>query len=247
MEIKFGGKTALVTGAGKGIGRATALLLGQCGANVIALSRTQSDLDSLKVEMSGCNIKTICADLFDLNETIKAVESISDHIDFLVNNAAYCTHTPNVLDLTEEEINKAIKLNLTVPLRLSQVVARDLIKRGVGGAIVNVSSVVGERFCAHTTPYGFSKAALDNLTMVLAAELAPHKIRVNSILPGVTKTPIVMQFLESEAVQRVVTRTPRGQTAEPKEIAHTIVYLLSDFASNITGGKIVSDGGFLAN
>ncbi|CAB3990735.1 L-xylulose reductase [Paramuricea clavata] len=245
MEINLTGKTALVTGAGKGIGRATAILLAKCGANVIALSRTQNDLDSLKTEVSG-NIKTICADLLNLDEAVKAIESTDDHIDLLVNNAGYLVHM-NILDVTENEISKAIKVNLTAPLRLSQMVARDLIKRNVGGAIVNISTVVSDRFSGHTAPYGFSKAALDNLTKTLAVELAPHKIRVNSVLPGLTLTPTIQSYIESDGVQGVLAQTPRGQIADPKEIAHSIVYLLSDFASNITGAMIASDGGFLAN
>ncbi|CAB3992661.1 Hypothetical predicted protein, partial [Paramuricea clavata] len=133
------------------IGRATAILLAECGANVIALSRTQSDLDSLK-EISG-NIKTICADLLNLDEAVKAIESTDDHIDLLVNNAAQITPQCSVLDITEDELNKTIKVNLTTPLRLSQMVARDLIKRGVSGAIVNVSSIISNRFTLEMPQY----------------------------------------------------------------------------------------------
>ena len=186
--------------------------------------------------------------MINLDEAIKAIQSTTaEHIDLLVNNAAYAVHIESVLDVTEDDINTAIKVNLTAPLRLSQIVARGLIKRGAGGAIVNVSSVVSDRFCGNTAPYGISKAALDNLTKTLAVELAPHKIRVNSVLPGLTATPIMQKYAEVENVKSILRQTPKGQMADPKEIAHTIVYLLSDFASNITGEQLASDGGFLAN
>ncbi|CAB3992662.1 carbonyl reductase [NADPH] 2, partial [Paramuricea clavata] len=99
------------------------------------------------------NIKTICADLLNLDEAVKAIESTDDHIDLLVNNAAQITPQCSVLDITEDELNKTIKVNLTTPLRLSQMVARDLIKRGVSGAIVNVSSIISNRFTLEMPQY----------------------------------------------------------------------------------------------
>ncbi|XP_046849340.1 L-xylulose reductase-like [Xenia sp. Carnegie-2017] len=246
MNIDLTGKTALVTGAGKGIGRATSILLAECGASVIALSRTQADLDSLVAECGG-NVKTICADLVELDTAIKEIQSSCDHIDLLVNNAACLIHIPSILNVTEDDINKAVKLNVTVPLCLSQMISRDLIKRGLGGAIVNVSSVVADRFSGSTAPYGITKAALDNLTKTFAIELAPYKIRVNSILPGLTNTPSVQGCIELQGVQALLKQTPKGQMAEAREIAQTIVYLLSDYSNNITGARIVCDGGFHCN
>ncbi|XP_028403757.1 L-xylulose reductase-like [Dendronephthya gigantea] len=244
MDIDFTGKTALVTGAGKGIGKATVKLLAKCGANIIALSRTKADLDSLKLEVP-TKFTPVVADLMKLDEAIKAIEATGEHIDLLVNNAGLVI-LKETIDVTEEDIDRSMIINVKAPIRLSQLVARDLIKRGTGGAIVNVSTVLTQINSAGQIPYTMTKAAMDNATMAMGVELAKHKIRVNSVLPGLVDTPHGNQY-PPEVVQMVLKRFPRGQRAGADEIADTIVYLLSDRASNITGTKIVTDGGMLAN
>lgn len=246
MEISFVGKTALVTGAGKGIGREVAKLLSKCGANVIALTRTQSDLDTLKEEIP--NIQTICADLLNLEESIKAVEA-AGHIDLLVNNAAY-VFRKSMLEITQDEIEKSFLVNFTAPLRLCQVVAKMNINKGTSASIVNISTMVSHSGVKETAPYSCTKASLETLSKALAVELAPHKIRVNCLLPGMTNTPLLQSFIGSippEQFAMMLQMFPMGRTAESEEMAHTVAYLLSDKASYITGINLVSDGGYLCN
>ena len=137
-------------------------------------------------------------------------------------------------------------INVKAPIRLSQLVARGLIKRGKGGAIVNVSTVLTQIASAGQIPYTVTKAAMDNATTAMAVELAKHKIRVNSVLPGLVDPPLASQY-PPEIVQMILKRYPRGQRAGADEIADTIVYLLSERASNISGTNIVTDGGMLVN
>ncbi|XP_046849020.1 L-xylulose reductase-like [Xenia sp. Carnegie-2017] len=240
MDIDFKGKTALVTGAGKGIGRATVKLLSKCGANIVALSRTKSDLDSLKDEVS-TKFVPVVADLMKLDDAIKAIEATGEPIDLLVNNAAMVI-LKETLDVTDDDIDRSVTINMKAPLRLSQFVARDLIKRKKPGAIVNISTTITQFASAGYMPYTMSKAALDNATIAMAAELAKHKIRVNSVLPGLVDTPFATT-IPREVIENFLVNIPRGERASSEDIADTIVYLLSDRASNIVGSKIVSDGG----
>ena len=135
-SFDFSGKRALVTGAGKGIGRATVKALVECGAEVVALSRTQSDLDSLKKEVNG--IKTVCVDLQDLKSTLKEVESIGP-IHLLVNNAAVAMLQP-FLEVTEEAYDISMSINVKAVLFLTQAVVKGMVERGEKGSIVNISS-----------------------------------------------------------------------------------------------------------
>ncbi len=239
---QFSGRRALVTGAGKGIGRAVAAMLTARGAEVVALGRTASDLDSLAAE-TGC--RTIVADLDDV-EGATAVVAAALPFDLLVNNAGISILEP-ALATTPAAFEAVLRVNTWAPLRLAQVVAGDLVARGRRGAIVNVSSTASSRGLALHAAYCASKAGLDALTRVLAIELGAHGIRVNSVNPTVTLTPMAQRAWSDPARSApMLARIPLGRFVEPEEVARTVCFLLGDDAAMVNGACLAVDGGFSA-
>jgi len=237
---RFLSRRALVTGAGKGIGRAVATMLAESGADVVALGRTAADLDSLAAEI-GC--RTIVADVADAE---RAAEAVALPLDLLVNNAGISILEP-ALEATPAAFDVVLRVNTWAPLRLAQVVAADLIARGGRGAIVNVSSTASSRGLALHAAYCASKAGLDALTRVLAIELGAHGIRVNSVNPTVTLTPMAQRAWSDPARSApMLARIPLGRFVEPEEVARTICFLLSDDAAMVNGACLEVDGGFSA-
>lgn len=243
MDINFSGKRALVTGAGKGIGRSTAKMLVKCGAEVIALSRTQADLNSLKKEEPA--IQTVCIDLCDIEAALKTIESLGD-IHLLVNNAGIAILGP-FKEANLEDFDKIFSVNVKAPMFIAQVVAKKMIAGGFGGAIVNVSSQASKKALKDHTLYCSTKAALDMLTKSLALELGPHQIRVNAVNPTVVLTDMGrLGWSDPIKAKPMLDQIPLGRFAEVEEVVHAIVYLLSDKASMINGTILPVDGGFLA-
>ncbi|MFK3799447.1 SDR family oxidoreductase [Pseudomonas sp. NPDC088444] len=230
-------KRILVTGAGKGIGRETVKWLTRCGAEVIALGRNPADLTYCE--------QTLIVDLADATATQAAVASMLP-IDLLVNCAGV-VELESVLDTTIETFDHLMAVNTRAPMVIAQVVARDLIKRGVPGAIVNVSSLAAAVGTPNHLAYCASKAALDAMTRVMAVELGPHGIRVNSINPVVTLTPMAEKAWSDPAKSAsMLSRIPLGRFVQPSEIASTIAFLLSDDAAMVNGVTLTVDGGFSA-
>nr|XP_022317238.1 L-xylulose reductase-like [Crassostrea virginica] len=240
MEIQFRGKRALVTGAGKGIGRGIAKKLVECGAETIALSRTQADLDSLKAEVAG-TIPVLC-DVGDFETTRKVVQDLGP-IHLLVNNAGI-TRLDNFLDFSMKDFDDVLNVNTKAVFNISQVVAKGMVERGDGGSIVNVSSVASSRALDQHIAYCASKAALDSMTKVMALELGKHKIRVNSVNPTVTWTDMAA-FAWSDPAKSgpMLAKIPMGKFVEVEDVVNTVVFLLSDKSAITTGQHIVLDGG----
>ncbi len=241
MHIRFDGKRALVTGAGKGIGREVARLLAACGASVVALSRTQYDLDELSEE-TGC--ETLLADLTDVRAAARAAE-MAEPINLLVNNAG--VSLPQAfLETSPEAFDHTMSVNVRSVLVISQIVARGMIVRGQGGAIVNVSSQASKVALADHAAYCASKGALDQLTRVMALELGPYQIRVNSLNPTVTLTPMgAMAWGDPAKSGPMLAKIPLGRFARPIDVAHAAAFLLSDASDMIHGASLPVDGGFL--
>lgn len=231
-----------MTGAGKGIGRAVATLLAAQGADVVALGRTASDLDSLAAAI-GC--QTIIADLDDPEAAAAKVAAVAP-LDLLVNNAGISVLEP-ALEATQAAFESVLRVNTWAPLRLAQVVAAGLIARGRPGAIVNVSSIASARGLALHAAYCASKAGLDALTRVLAIELGPYGIRVNSVNPTVTLTPMAQRAWSDPARSApMLARIPSGRFVEPEEVAQAVCFLLGDGAAMVNGTCLEVDGGFSA-
>lgn len=240
--MDFSDKRVLVTGAGKGIGRATAELLAERGARVVALSRTVEDLESLR-ERIGCDICVV-----DLEDWRAAQSAVRDclPIDLLVNCAGVVYLEP-FLDTTPDTLDRTMAVNLRAPMVVAQAVAADLIRRGEPGSIVNVSSIAAEVGTPNHTAYCASKAALDAMTRVMAVELGRAAIRVNSVNPVVTLTPMGEKAWSDPAKARpMLERIPLRRFAQPQEVAAAIAYLLSDDASMVNGVSLDVDGGFRA-
>jgi len=239
---EFAGKRVLVTGAGKGIGRATALLLAQRGAQVVALSRSEDDLRSLAAAI-GC--ETHAVDLADAGAA-RAAAVAAQPIDLLVNNAGIA-RLQSFVEMDVEAFDETMAVNVRAAMIVGQVCARNMIERGVGGAIVNVSSLSAHIGFALHGAYCASKAALDGLTRVMAVELGAQGIRVNAVNPTVTLTPMAEKAWSDPAKSaQMLARIPLNRFVEPEEVAQTIAYLLSDDARMINGVSLAVDGGFLA-
>jgi NAD(P)-dependent dehydrogenase (short-subunit alcohol dehydrogenase family) len=241
--MEFQGKVVVVTGAGKGIGRSTAKLLAERGAQVVALTRTKEDIDSLESEI-GC--RSIIVDLAEAAATREAARTAMP-ADYLVNCAGTTALDP-FLDVSTETFDMIYAVNTRAPMILAQEYARDRVNRGLPGAIVNVSSVSSFIGFADHAAYCASKGALDALTRVMANELGRHRIRVNAINPTVTLTPMATKaWSDPDKSARMLSRIPLGRFADPEDVAEVILYLLSDRAAMLNGMAMPVDGGFMIN
>jgi NAD(P)-dependent dehydrogenase (short-subunit alcohol dehydrogenase family) len=238
--MEFDGKRVIVTGAGKGIGRHTAQMLAARGAVVTALSRSEEDLDSLHREIGG---RFIAVDLEDRVAARQAAEAALP-ADLLVNCAGINILEP-FLEMRDESFDAIQAVNVRATAIVSQVFARDLVRRGAGGAIVNVSSLSSLFGFPDHAAYCASKGAMDGLTRVMAKELGPHGIRVNAVNPGVTLTDLARVAWDApEKGGPMLARTPLGRFAETGDVAEVILFLLSDKAAMLTGLALPIDGGF---
>jgi NAD(P)-dependent dehydrogenase (short-subunit alcohol dehydrogenase family) len=242
QQIDFKNRRALVTGAGKGIGREIAVMLHRFSAHVVAVSRTETDLKELQNEI-GC--ETIVADLGDATEARRMAERAGD-IDLLVNNAAVAILEP-LLETKVESWDTTMAVNLRAVLIVSQVIAKRMIERGVAGSIVNVSSMSAFQALPNHAAYAASKAGLDQLSKVMAVELGPHSIRVNSINPTVVMTEMGKRaWSDPSKGGPMLARIPLQRFAECEDIASVACFVLSDAAGMLNGLALRVDGGFWA-
>ncbi len=240
--MEFTGKSVIITGAGKGIGRATARLLAERGAQVVAISRTGADLDSLSAETGS---RSVVADLSDPAAARRAMADAGT-CDFLVNCAG-TNVLESLLDMTDAGYETVMGINLRTALICAQEFARARVAAGGGGAIVNVTSIAGHRGFADHVCYAASKAGLEGATRVMARELGPHGIRVAALAPTVTMTELAAEAWSDPGKRDpMMARHPMGRFAEAEDVAKSIALLLSSDAAMITGAVLPLDGGFLA-
>ena len=236
------GKSAIVTGGGKGIGRATVAHLTQLGAHVIAISRTQADLDALADEY---RCQGIAADLAD-PASARAAMAEAGTCDYLINCAG-TNVLESVLEMTDAGYDTVMDINLRATLVCAQEFARSCIAADRGGAIVNVTSIAAHRGFADHLCYAASKAGVEGATRVLARELGPHGIRVVGAAPTVTMTELAAAAWSDPAKsQPMMDRHPIGRFASAEDVAMAIVMLLSPAAGMVSGSTLAIDGGFLA-
>jgi NAD(P)-dependent dehydrogenase (short-subunit alcohol dehydrogenase family) len=241
-------RTALVTGAAVGLGRAIALALARDGFELAIADRDVRGLDEVSREINGFDGRalTVALDLTSEESIRKGFQIAADEfgrIDLLVNNAGVTVHKPAV-ELTWSDWDLVIDVNLKGSFFMSQMFGRHLMAAGSPGSIVNVGSTHGLVGFADRSVYGISKAGVIHMTKMLAVEWAGKGIRVNAIAPGTVLTPSRAQLLDDpEARQRMLDRIPLGRFPTAEEIAAAVVYLSSSAAASITGHTLVLDGG----
>jgi 3-oxoacyl-[acyl-carrier protein] reductase len=231
------GKTALVTGASRGIGRAIAEELARAGASVVVGYRSGKDeAEELAAAIGG---RAVQADVSSADDAKRLVEEAGD-VDVLVNNAGL-TRDGLLARMPDDDWRTVIDTNLSSVFYTCRAVARPMMKRK-GGSIVNISSVVGVHGNWGQTNYAASKAGIIGFTKSLARELGSRNIRANVVAPGYVKTALT-DVLPEEATKAMIEHTPLGRVAEPDEIAGAVRFLASDQASFITGEVLLVDGG----
>jgi len=237
---------AIVTGGNTGIGRATAVALAGAGFDLgVAWHRDEERLASLvdEIASSGRRCETRHVDLHAVEEGARAVDDLAERlggIDVLVNNAGYGTSKP-FIEMTLEDWQEVLDVNLTAAFVAAQAAARRMIAQGRGGAIVNITSVHEHIPLSGSAPYTASKHGLGGLTKVMALELGEHGIRVNSVAPGQIATRMTCQ--EDKEPARIA--VPLGRAGDAREVAALVAWLASDASSYVTGASYVIDGGLM--
>jgi len=236
------GKTALVTGAGRGLGRAIVEKLHAAGAHTIAAARTRDDLDKLQVDL-GDRIDVWAKDVTS-DDFLDAVGSLPA-LDILVNNAGSNRPEP-FTKVSRENLDFILNLNVRSMFLTAQAAAR-VMKRSGSGAIVHMSSQMGHVGSPNRSVYCMTKHAIEGLTKAMAVELAPEKIRVNSVAPTFIETPMTKPMLENPEFREFVYRMiPMQKMGQPEDVANAVLYLASPMSAMVTGHSLLVDGGWTA-
>jgi NAD(P)-dependent dehydrogenase (short-subunit alcohol dehydrogenase family) len=250
--FRLDGKVALVTGAGRGIGRAIALALAHAGARMILNSRTPAELEVLAAEIAaqGGKAESLPFDVTDQDAASRAIAALP-HLDILVNNAGLNRPQP-FLDVDEATLDRLLSLNVRALFLCAQAGARRMVEgangTNGGGVIINMSSQMGHVGSElNRTVYVMTKHAVEGLTKAMAVELAPRGVRVVSIAPTFIMTPLTKPFFDDPAFKKwVLDRIPLGRLGTVDEVAQAVVFLASPAAALVTGSSLLVDGGWTA-
>jgi len=245
------GKYALVTGAGKGLGKACAIALAEAGANLIIVSRTKKDLDTVSKTIKKLRVKckSYVCDITNY-EDLKNIINKQSRVDVLVNNAG--NNIPeHFTKVKTKNMEYLVKINSIAAFNTAQLCALKMIKlknrKKIGGSIINMSSQMGHVGGPIRSVYNMNKWGLEGLTRGMALDLAKFNIRVNTVAPTFVVTPMTKKFLKNKKFKKeTLNNIPLGRFAEMSEIASTVVFLASDAASMIHGTSLLVDGGWTA-
>ena len=250
-KIDLKNKTALVTGAGKGIGRACAIALAEAGADLIIISRTKKDLDKvsriIKKFKSKCS--SFVCDVTNYNQ-VKQIINKQKKIDILVNNAG--TNIPeHFTKVQKKNMEYIVKLTTIATYHLAQLCTLKMLKtknrKKIGGSIINMSSQLGHVGGSIRSVYSMTKFGLEGLTKGMAIDLAKNNIRVNTVCPTFVETPMIKRFFKNKKFKKeMIKNIPLGRVADVSDVATAVAFLASDSASMITGSSIMIDGGWTA-
>ena len=251
QEHKLNKKTALVTGAGKGIGKACAIALAEAGADLILVSRTQKDLLAVQKTIKKLKRKctSIICDVSDYDEVKKLFSQIKK-LDILVNNAG--TNIPEYFTkIKKEDMDYVVELNLKAAFHIAQLSTRTMLKsknrKNIGGSIINMSSQLAHVGAPNRSVYNMTKFSIEGLTKGMALDLAKHNIRVNSVCPTFVETPMVKNFFKDKKFKKaMLNNIPLGRFATVSDVATAVVFLASNASSMMTGSSLMIDGGWTA-
>ena len=250
--ISLKGKTAIVTGGGRGIGKAITRRFAEAGANVVIASRSQETLEATAKEFApfpGKVVPIAChvGRSEQVEHLVRETERQLGPVDILVNNSATNIGQGPALQVDDAMLDKMVEINIKSALRLVRLVVPEMIKRKSGGSIINIASVAGLRPQPGGLLYSFTKAGLIMMTRSWAQEFGPHNIRVNAIAPGLIQTDFSAYFWKDEMRrQHYESAQPISRIGQPDEIGGMALYLASAEASFVTGQVMVLDGGLTA-
>ena len=245
-DINLKGKTALITGATKGLGRGSAIAIAEAGGNIIAIGRNQLELDSLKKEIKKfkVNYKSFNCDVNNYNR-MKSFISKLTKLDILVNNAG--TNIPEpFLNVKKSSMETILNVNTKAVFNIAQLCANQIIKlKRKSGSIINISSIFGLVAGQKRTVYSMTKFGVEGLTKGMALDLAKYNIRVNSVCPNLVLTPRTKKYFKDKKYNKYVREnTPINKVVSVSDVATSIAFLASEASSMITGTSLIIDGGW---
>ena len=250
-KINLRNRTALVTGAGKGLGKACAIALAEAGAKVIIISRTLSDLTKVEKiikKTKGSCLKFEC-DVTDLNKFKNILKKIK-RLDILVNNAG--TNRPeHFTKVKKENMEYLVELNMKAAFNVAQLCTKKMVelknRKKAGGSIINMSSQLGRVGAPLRSVYNMTKFGIEGLTRGMALELGKYNIRVNSVCPTFVETPMVKAFFKDKKFkQQMLDNIPLGRAARENDVSTAVAFLAADSSNSITGTSLMVDGGWTA-
>jgi len=250
-KINLKGKIALVTGAGKGLGKACAVALAEAGAKVIIISRTKSDLvkvDNIIKKTKGSSKSFVC-DVTD-TDSFRLILNKINKLDILVNNAG--TNRPeHFIDVKRENMEYLTNLNMKAVFNIAQMCSQKMVKarnrKKIGGSIIHMSSQLGKVGCEGRNVYNMNKFGVEGLARGMAYELAKYNIRVNTVCPTFVETPMVKAFFKNKKFKnKMLKNIPLGRVAKESDVATAVAFLAADTSEMITGTSLVVDGGWTA-
>jgi 2-deoxy-D-gluconate 3-dehydrogenase len=248
-KFQLNGKVALVTGAGRGLGQGAAIGLAEAGADVALVSLTSTEETAQRVRALGRRVCQIQADLLERASVQRIVDATVEElggIDILLNNAGIIRRAP-LLEFTEKDWDDVIQVNESAVFFLSQAVARQMVKQGRGGKIINIASMLSFQGGIRVPSYTAAKSAVMGLTRLMANELAPHRINVNAVAPGYMVTDNTAPLrADVQRSAEILGRIPAGRWGEPADLQGAVVFLASSASDYVTGHTLAVDGGWLA-
>ena len=247
-NINLKGKTALITGATKGLGRGSAIAIAEAGGNVIAIGRNQFELDSLKKEIKKfkVNYKSFNCDVNNYNRMKYFISKLTK-LDILVNNAG--TNIPEpFLNVKKSSMETILNVNTKAVFNIAQLCANQIIKlKRKSGSIINISSIFGLVAGQKRTVYSMTKFGVEGLTKGMALDLAKYNIRVNSVCPNIVLTPRTKKYFADKKYNKYIKEnTPINKIVTVSDVATSVAFLASESSAMITGTSIIIDGGWTA-